>query len=89
MLLIPFIENSFKHGTLNNGVLNIDIMLSCENNSIIFKIENTSKLQESSSKGIGLENIKKRLDLLYKDHYALDITNTEDVFSVHLKIDTN
>ena len=88
MLLIPFIENSFKHGTLNHGILNIDIMLLCENNSIIFKIENTTKPQDVSSKGIGLENIKKRLNLLYKDHYVLEITNANNVFSVHLKIDT-
>lgn len=87
MLLIPFIENSFKHGTLNEGILNINIMLHCENNSVFFQIENTSKLQEYSPNGIGLENIKKRLDLLYKDHYELDITNAENLFSVNLKLD--
>jgi sensor histidine kinase YesM len=88
MLLLPFIENSFKHGTQKKGVLQIDIMLHSENNHIIFKIENTSKPQESSSKGIGLENIKKRLDILYKDRYKLDIDNSNSLFKINLKLET-
>lgn len=88
MLLLPFIENSFKHGTLNNGILNIDILLHCKNNSIFFHIKNTSKPLESSTKGIGLENIKKRLDLLYKNHYQLDIDNKNNLFEINLKLDT-
>ena len=88
MLLLPFVENSFKHGTLKKGILKIDIKLICKNKSIIFEIENTSSTNIVSEKGIGLENIKKRLDLLYKDHYTLNINNENNLFKVHLKLDT-
>ncbi|WP_142785980.1 sensor histidine kinase [Changchengzhania lutea] len=88
MLLLPFIENSFKHGSLKNGVLNIDINLFCDHKSIHFEIENTSNTNNISAKGIGLENIKKRLDLLYKNQYLLDINNENGIFKVNLKLDT-
>ncbi|WP_235835869.1 sensor histidine kinase [Cognatitamlana onchidii] len=86
MLLLPFIENSFKHGTLNNGVLDIGIRLSCDAKNIYFYIENSSKNHDTKSKGIGLENIKKRLDLLYKNQYSLDINNSNNLFKIDLKI---
>lgn len=88
MLLLPFIENSFKHGALNKGVLHIDINLYCDNKYIYFQIENTNKNLDTSTKGIGLENIKKRLDLLYKEQYTLDINNTNSAFKVKLKLET-
>ena len=84
MLLIPFIENSFKHGYLKNGVLDIFISLSSTKEFINFSIENTNSKKESSHNGIGLINIKKRLNLLYKDHYNLDIINSDSTFNVNL-----
>ena len=87
MLLLPFIENSFKHGTLNKGLLEVDIKLSCENKSILFQIENTSKNEDVSTKGIGLDNIKKRLDLLYKNHYTLSIDKANGLFKINLKLE--
>ncbi|MGB5417482.1 sensor histidine kinase [Algibacter sp.] len=88
MLLLPFVENSFKHGSLKKGILKVDINLYCENKSIYFNIENTNNTNQISEKGIGLENIKKRLDLLYKDKYNLKIINENGLFKVHLKLDT-
>ncbi|MEC3907745.1 histidine kinase [Tamlana sp. 2201CG12-4] len=88
MLLLPFIENSFKHGHLKQGTLHINIKLFCKGNSILFLIENTSKHTELTTNGIGLDNIKKRLDLLYKDDYSLAIQNDEGLFRVNLKLDT-
>ncbi|GAA3520622.1 histidine kinase [Aquimarina addita] len=87
MLLLPFVENSFKHGCLKKGILLINIKLFCKNKQLFFEIENTSTLQ-TSKKGIGLENIKKRLDLLYKERYVLEIFLENDIFKVHLKLDT-
>ena len=84
MLLLPFIENSFKHGVIKNGALSIQINISCKDNKLYFYIENTSKDTKSSSNGIGLENIQKRLDLLYKDNYSLNINNDNHLFKVSL-----
>ena len=88
MLLLPFVENSFKHGSLKNGILKVDIKLSCENKNVFFEIENTSNTHAVSENGIGLENIKKRLDLLYKDQYTLQINNENGLFKVNLELNT-
>ncbi|KAA5822363.1 histidine kinase [Algibacter amylolyticus] len=86
MLLLPFVENSFKHGSLKNGILTVNINLYCENKSLFFTIENTSNANTASENGIGLDNIKKRLDLLYKNQYTLNINNENGLFKVHLKL---
>ena len=86
MLLLPFIENSFKHGSINNGILNIDITLSTTNSLIYFRIQNSNSKHSASKQGIGLENIKKRLELLYPDAYNLNITNTTSKFEVELQL---
>ena len=89
MMFLPFIENSFKHGNLKNGILNIHISLSQTNDAIQFKIENTCLTSNKINNGIGLQNIKKRLDLVYKDKHKLTIENTEDLFKVALNIYQN
>ncbi|AUC81227.1 sensor histidine kinase [Lacinutrix sp. Bg11-31] len=88
MLLMPFVENSFKHGFIQNGALKVDITISCEAENLRFYIKNTSQKQTNSENGIGLENIKKRLELLYKDKYTLDINDNETTFEVVLKLNT-
>jgi len=89
MLLLPFIENSFKHGSLKDSILTIDIDLTCTKETIFFSIENTNSKNEKINKGIGLQNIQKRLDLLYKNKYDLEITNSENVFKISLILNTN
>jgi LytS/YehU family sensor histidine kinase len=89
MLLLPFVENSFKHGTIKNGKLDIKISLKCEKNIIGLYIENTHNKTESTKNGIGLYNIKKRLDLLYSNNYDLEIENKNDLFKVNLKLKLN
>ncbi|GAA3612416.1 histidine kinase [Flavivirga amylovorans] len=89
MLLLPFIENSFKHGAIKNGLLSIKINLNCRDKNIHFNIENTSTQPDTYKNGIGLENIQKRLDLLYKDNYTLNITKNNDFFKVNLILNTN
>ncbi len=88
MLLLPFIENSFKHGTLKNGILNIISNLDCQEGQIHFYIENTYTNDEKLKTGIGLTNIKKRLDLLYKNKYNLKIDNENSIFKVNLLLNT-
>lgn len=88
MLLLPFVENSFKHGSLKNGVLSIKINLDFQNNTLQFNTENNSVLENSSDKGIGLDNLKKRLNLLYKDNYTLRINSGKNHFKVSLTLKT-
>ncbi|WP_408023781.1 sensor histidine kinase [Tenacibaculum sediminilitoris] len=86
MLLLPFVENAFKHGTQINGVLNIHIYLKASKDLLTFHIENTSKKATFNRKGIGLENIQKRLEMLYNNKSKLSIESKESQFIVDLKI---
>lgn len=88
MLLIPFVENAFKHGSLIDGFLKVNIKIHLINNQLLFTIKNTVLTDnlKPNKVGIGLENIKKRLDLLYKKSHKLDIENKNNWFIVHLTI---
>jgi len=88
MLLIPFIENAFKHGRLIDGFLQIEIDIHVSNNQLNFSIRNTVLNQETTNKkgGIGLDNIRKRLDINYKEHYSLNIETKNNWYLVNLII---
>ncbi|WP_246337479.1 sensor histidine kinase [Tenacibaculum pelagium] len=86
MLLLPFIENSFKHGTQINNVLKVDAFLKTSDNLLEFTVSNTSKNSLASKRGIGLNNIKKRLEMLFNNDYTLNITKEDTSFNVALKI---
>lgn len=88
MLLLPFVENSFKHVSLKNGVLSIKINISLQDNWLKFYIENNALPEDSTEKGIGLDNTKKRLNLLYKNNYTLTIKNEKEFFKVNLGLKT-
>ncbi|WP_223034193.1 sensor histidine kinase [Hanstruepera marina] len=89
MLLLPFVENSFKHGSLMEGVLTIKIKLTSHADTISFLIENTSfKTDDTPLHGIGLKNIEKRLELLYRNKYDLNIINNDKSFKVELHLKT-
>lgn len=92
MMLIPFIENCFKHGiganvNNNNILINIKIienkMILVTENSIVL---NNSKISKKQGR-TGLENIKRRLDLIYPNMHSLDITENEQFFKIQLSID--
>ena len=94
ILLLSFIENAFKHGAnMTNGDVKIDIDFKIVEKFLYFTISNplpeTPIKSESikNSSGIGLENVKKRLELGYKpEEYSLDIQSTNKLFVVKLKI---
>ncbi len=90
LLLIPFIENSFKHSRIVDADVGwITMQLSSNNKNIQFTISNSIPLvpiAKDKTKGIGLENVKRRLELLYPDNYDLKITETETEFTVNLNI---
>lgn len=91
MLLIPFVENGFKHGRTNHGKLQIKINLKEEEGKVFFVMTNSVKtnVAEEQSSGIGLNNIKKRLEMAYPDRHRLSISSQEHIFKVELMIDTN
>lgn len=86
MLLLPFVENAFKHGFKKNGVLKVDMELKLENNFLNFSVTNSHKQNDNSKSGIGLKNIKKRLEMLFGDNSILSIQERTNEFSVILKI---
>jgi len=73
MLLIPFVENAFKHGNLVEGYLQIKVSIKLNDNKLRFSIGNTYVDQEEHKNGgIGLKNIRKRLEMNYKGNYRLN-----------------
>ena len=89
MILILFLENSFKHGVKNNiSKIHIEISLKIDTEFLYFRVDNPVTEVEAPGeiKGIGLKNVRRRLDLLYGDSYTLDIQVDEAKFSVSLKM---
>lgn len=90
MLLHTFLDNSFKHGAAKiSGDSWINIAIEVYNGFIDFRIENNRpavhELKEEAG-GIGIENAKKRLRLIYRDRYELNIDQSESTYSVFLKL---
>jgi len=88
MLLIPFVENAFKHGNLSDGFLRVEIDVVVSDKQLDFSIRNTflNHDQKNEKSGIGLENIRKRLELHYSNNYRLEKENKDNWYSVHLSI---
>jgi len=88
-ILIPFVENAIKHGTSAIEPMIIDITIALSNNKLHFLVKN-DKLnidpQNYDSTGVGNENTKKRLEMIYKKNYTLQITETDKTFEVELNI---
>lgn len=97
LILAIFAENAFKHGVSYKSPSNIDITLRCHNNEfILFTCKNSKRKDGAKEKdlagGIGLSNVKNRLELIYGDRYHIDIKDTEDSYKVRLLLpleDTN
>ena len=89
LLFTSLLENAFKHGISYRHPSYIDVALSVSENQVCFYIRNSKTDREPVSdpltSGIGIENTRKRLDLLYGSGYLLNIENEMDYFSVTLK----
>ena len=93
LLLIDFIENGFKHGLdkrFTDGWIKVNI--NVENNKLMFDAVNSKGLTDEgslipSNNGIGLTNIKKRLELMYRGKSNLKINDGEEEYHVHLDLE--
>ena len=90
LLMIPFVENCFKHGaSAMRGQQWIKLSISVNEEKLDFKLSNSKPPGTNiinGKKGIGLLNVKKRLQLLYPGKHQLDISETEDIFTVNMQI---
>jgi LytS/YehU family sensor histidine kinase len=89
LILLPFVENCFKHGSSNmieSPWINLNIQL--KENMLSAKIVNGKAANSVYNEaGIGIDNARKRLELLYPGKYELKIVNEEEVFAIDLKIE--
>jgi len=90
LILLPFAENCFKHGGVGqDGLFRINIHLLADDKKLVFHLTNSKKRNREKAVvngGVGLENIRKRLTLLYPDRHQLHIDNQPDEYSVRLEI---
>ena len=87
LLMIPFVENSFKHGT--SQVLRnpwIRLILQVDDDVLHFTVANSKPATDKTQSGIGLRNVQKRLELLYPSNHFLVVEPTENTFTVNLQI---
>lgn len=91
MLLVPFIENAYKHGNKSDNISGIKIKLNITKDQLDFNIENTIVDEEindkDSTSGIGLLNIKRRLELIYPEKHFLNISQRDNIYIVELKLE--
>ena len=92
LLFLPFIENAFKHGIKGDPSGGyVRIRLEILNDAVDLYVENNrgkvDKVEKGDYNGIGLSNVKRRLELLYPGHYDLDIRQEERTFSVRVKLE--
>lgn len=92
LLLLPFVENSFKHGLSNRisgGWIRIDILT--QEDTLILKVENSKNISDTEKSikpvsGIGLQNVKKRLDLIYPGRHVLQMMDEDETYLVVLRL---
>jgi len=94
MIILPFVENSFKHG-LKGGSDDafVNILLNISDHRLALRVVNSKgksvSAEDSRYRGIGIENVRKRLDMLYPHRHKLKITEDEQTFNVDLQIEIN
>ncbi len=87
LLLITLIENAFKHGININGKSYIHSQMTIEDGYLIYSVVNTLPVNSKSAEGMGLDNMRKRLELLFgKDNYTLEACAGNEEFIANLNI---
>jgi two-component system LytT family sensor kinase len=88
LLLIAFIENAFKHGVANDPATPISIAMDVKPGHLSFKMQNKKhRFNKDAVGGIGLNNVKRRLDLLYPDKYQMNIDDGLEFYTIELSLD--
>lgn len=92
MMLTPFVENAFKHGISFRHPSWIYITLTLDNTRLYFKVHNSRHAKatnnpEESQSGVGLENVRKRLELIYPNRYELAIQQSDQDYFVSLTLE--
>lgn len=92
LLLLPLAENCFKHG-VGKDCGHIRIFIGYDNQQLVFRTENNVSLREKTESnengGIGIQNVEKRLNLIYPDRHSLEYQEAEGIFRLEMKIDLN
>ena len=85
LVLISFVENAFKHGIATDIENPIRIELNLSEGKLLFHVINIkSSLNKDITGGIGLQNVQRRLSLIYKDRYRLHIDDNNDIYNCEL-----
>lgn len=89
LLLISFIENAFKHGISYSQASTINVEIEIFEKTLTLKVSNPVVKNDTftTGGGLGLKNVKRRLELLYYGKYSLDIHHTDNLYFVYLKLD--
>ncbi len=87
LILIPFVENAFKHGSFRNESETMQIHLKVEDRKLVFIVSNVIRRENvDSTGGLGLNNVRRRLELIYGELHQLEITEQNNRFEVKLSI---
>ena len=87
LILITFLENAFKHGVSYQHESFIEVRMAVEGDSLIFECRNSkAEVSNEEKGGVGLSNVRKRLDLLYEQNYTLSIHDEPQVYTVELTL---
>jgi LytS/YehU family sensor histidine kinase len=87
LILISFVENAFKHGVASDVENPIKINIKVDHNLLFFDIHNKKNTHnKDESSGIGLNNVKRRLDLIYPENYKLDVEERGDFYFSELTL---
>lgn len=84
-LLLPLVENAFKHSVHAQG-RSVEFYLESHENSLTFISKNTIGTDGKKVGGLGLENLKNRLEMLFPENYTFDIDQKDNIFTVELKL---
>ena len=91
LILLPFVENAFKHGIDNQGKGYITIGLDLSTDKLFFSVKNSrfpDRRPSDDHKGIGLDNVKRRLEHHYPEKHSLSIDISENEYTISLEIQT-
>jgi len=87
LVLIPFVENAFKHGVLTDVNRPINIQICISGNALLMSVSNAiNRDEKDSASGIGLTNIKRRLALIYPNMHQLDVSEDSETYKISLTI---